>query len=79
MGFDNDSFFDLLNLLSLIIGIKNLELNDEQVNKLEQHLQVQDKHLSMQDEQLLQKIIEQNVEIIRQNEEIIELLKGDKL
>lgn len=33
---------DLLNILSFAIGIQNLELNNEQVQQIEHHLQKQD-------------------------------------
>ena len=51
-------FLDWVSVLSLIIGLMNLDLNEKQVNNLEEHL-------SKQDEQLLKKIIDQNEEIIR--------------
>lgn len=54
---DNLSFLDILTILSFIIGLENLELNENQVKHLE-------KHLSQQDETLLSKIISQNEEII---------------
>lgn len=59
--FSEWSFLDVLTVLSFIIGLQNLELNEKQVKGL-------DKHLKEQDERLLAKII-------NQNEEIIELLK----
>lgn len=34
---------DLINLLSFVIGVENLSLNDIQINKLEEHLNKQDK------------------------------------
>lgn len=59
--FSEWSFLDVLTVLSFIIGLQNLELNEKQVKGL-------DEHLKEQDERLLAKII-------KQNEEIIELLK----
>ena len=65
IGNDNKwSFIDIISILSFIIGLENLELNQQQVSNL-------DKHLSEQDNQLLAKIIQQN-------EEIIKLLKETK-
>lgn len=65
IGNDNKwSFIDVISILSFIIGLENLELNQQQVSSL-------DKHLSEQDNQLLAKIIQQN-------EEIIQLLKEKK-
>lgn len=61
---DNWSFIDIISILSFIIGLQNLELNQKQVSDL-------DKHLSEQDNRLLAKII-------HQNEEIIQLLKENK-
>lgn len=64
----NLSFLDVLTILSFIIGIENLSLNQKQVSSLEQHL-------SKQDADLLAKIISQNELIIKQNELLINLLK----
>ncbi len=33
---------DLINILSFMIGIQNLNLNDKQVNQIENHLKEQD-------------------------------------
>jgi hypothetical protein len=65
---ENLSFLDVLTILSFIIGIENLSLNQQQVTRLEQHL-------SKQDTELLSKIINQNELIIEQNELLIKLLK----
>ena len=54
---ENWTFIDIISVLSFIIGLQNLELNEKQVDNLEQHL-------SHQDSQLLAKIIQQNEEII---------------
>ena len=40
---NNECLFDLINILSFIIGIENLKLNDKQIEKLESHLSKQDK------------------------------------
>ena len=40
---NNEYLFDLINILSFIIGIENLNLNDKQIEKLENHLSKQDK------------------------------------
>ena len=40
---NNECLFDLINILSFIIGIENLNLNDKQIEKLESHLSKQDK------------------------------------
>lgn len=40
---NNEYLFNLINILSFIIGIENLNLNDEQIEKLENHLNNQDK------------------------------------
>ncbi len=60
---------DFLQLLSLYLQIKNLQLNEQQVNDL-------NKHLETQDNDYLQTIIKQNEELRKQNEEIISLLRG---
>lgn len=40
---NNEYLFDLINILSFIIGIENLNLNDKQIEKLESHLSKQNK------------------------------------
>lgn len=40
---NNDYLLDLINILSFIIGVQNLELNDKQIEKLEDHLNKQDR------------------------------------
>lgn len=59
----DDRFIDLVNILSLVVGLENLSLNEEQVNNLEEHLK-------RQDQELLTRIIEQNDEIIKLLKEI---------
>lgn len=34
---------DLINVLSYLIGVENLQKNDEQISQLEEHLSKQDK------------------------------------
>ena len=41
---NNEYLFDLINILSFIIGVQNLSLNDKQIEKLENHLKKQDEH-----------------------------------
>lgn len=38
----NEYLFNLINILSFIVGIENLNLNDKQIEKLESHLKKQD-------------------------------------
>lgn len=40
---NNEYLFNLINILSFIIGVENLNLNDKQIEKLENHLSKQDK------------------------------------
>lgn len=40
---NNEYLFNLINILSFIIGVENLNLNDKQIKKLENHLSKQDK------------------------------------
>lgn len=40
---NNEYLFNLINILSFIIGVENLSLNDKQIEKLENHLNKQDK------------------------------------
>lgn len=42
MKYDNYTI-DLINILSFVIGVQNLELNDKQIKQLEEHLNNQDK------------------------------------
>ena len=65
------SFIDWISILSFIVGLQNLELNQKQVDNLEMHL-------DKQDNELLSKIIKQNVELINLDTEIIKLLKENK-
>ena len=51
------TFIDIISVLSFIIGLQNLELNEKQVRDL-------DNHLKEQDENQLAKIIQQNEELI---------------
>lgn len=64
------TWLDILTILSYLIGVQNLNLNEKQVNDLDQHLQEQDDILIKQQNSMLKKIIEQN-------ETIINLLKGE--
>ena len=45
MNTENNSeyLFNLINILSFIIGVENLSLNNKQIEKLENHLNKQDK------------------------------------
>ena len=43
MNAENEYLFNLINILSFIIGVENLNLNDKQIEKLESHLSKQDK------------------------------------
>lgn len=41
---NNDNYvLDLINILSFIIGVQNLSLNDKQISELQEHLDKQDK------------------------------------
>ena len=68
---NNLEFLDIITILSFIIGVENLELNERQVNNLEKHLAEQD-HILIEEQNSMLKII------IEQNEQIISLLKGQK-
>ena len=39
----NDLVFDIINLFSFVIGLENLNKNNEQIESLEEHLAKQDK------------------------------------
>lgn len=69
---NNDGIIsDLLDIISIYLALKNLELNEKQVNDLNEHLQKQDNNY-------LQRAIEQNNLILSKQEEIIRLLKDIK-
>lgn len=70
-GEEQLSFLDVLTILSFIIGVENLSLNQKQVTDLEAHL-------SKQDSELLSKIIAQNEKLIQLDTRIIKLLEEDK-
>ena len=40
---NNEYLLNLINILSFIVGVENLNLNDKQIEKLESHLSKQDK------------------------------------
>lgn len=61
-------FLDILTILSFIVGLQNLELNQKQVDGLMSEMK--DNQNSM-----LSTIIKQNEVIIQQNEDIIKLIK----
>ena len=61
-------FLDVISILSFIIGLQNLELNQRQVDGLMSEMR--DNQNSM-----LHDIIKQNEIIIQQNEELLKLLK----
>jgi len=61
----NFEFLDILTILSFVIGIQNLELNEQQVNSLDTHLKEQDSILINEQNSMLRTIIEQNKEIIK--------------
>ena len=52
------TFIDIINILSFIIGLQNLELNDKQVQSLS-------KEMTDNQDTMLKTIIQQNEEIIR--------------
>lgn len=64
-------FLDIIAIISLYVGFKNLELNEKQVDGLM-------KEMTENQDLLLKKAIEQNETIIAQNKEIIKLLKEIK-
>ena len=63
-------FLDIITILSFVIALENLSLNEAQVADLHDHLKEQDDHLNKQDEEMLKKIIENQGAILRALEEI---------
>lgn len=43
MNNKDNAVLDLINILSFLIGVQNLELNDKQIQDLQEHLNKQDK------------------------------------
>lgn len=76
---DNDVIFsDLLNVISIMIGLQNLEENRQQskANNVGKHNEIQEKHILSD---IHQKFDEQNQLLFYQNnllEEILKILKG---
>ena len=68
MSAEQWDFLDVISILSFIIGLQNLELNQRQVDGLMSEMR--DNQNSM-----LHDIIKQNEIIIQQNEELLKLLK----
>lgn len=68
---DNWSFIDIISILSFIVGLQNLELNEKQIDGLMSEM-------TNNQDSMLTTIIKQNKQIIAQNEEIIKLLKENK-
>lgn len=64
-------FIDIISILSFIIGLENLELNQKQIDGLMSEMRDNQNHL-------LCDIIKQNDIIIKQNEELLKLLKEKK-
>ena len=63
---DNNQFGNFLDVISVVLQLENLELNEKQIRYLDEHLQ-------KQDTKFLQKIYEQNQEIIRLLKKLLEL------
>ena len=61
---DDNQFGNLLDIISIILQLENLELNKKQIKYL-------DEHLNKQDTQFLKKIYEQNETIIFLLEELL--------
>jgi len=55
---NNISFLDLITILSFLIGLENLELNEEQVNNLEEHLKKQDQVLIEEQNKMMVEILD---------------------
>lgn len=61
----------LLNILSLQIGLENLDLNQKQIEGLDSHLNKQDDILEKEQNEMLRQILENQ-------KQIISLLKGNQ-
>lgn len=65
MFMDDNQFGNFLDVISIVLQLENLELNEKQIKYL-------DEHLNKQDTRFLQKIYEQNEKIITLLETILE-------
>ena len=61
---DDNYLGNVLNAISIVLQLENLELNEKQIRYL-------DEHLNKQDTQFLKKIYEQNETIISLLEELL--------
>ena len=66
---NNIDFLDLITIISFVVGIKNLELNQEQVSNLEEHLRSQDSILIEQQNKMLAECLELLKEIQKEIKE----------
>ena len=66
---NNLEFLDILTIVSFIVGVKNLELNEEQVNNLEKHLQSQDHILIEEQNKMLEECLNLLKEIYKEIKE----------
>ena len=64
MNDDNNNLGNFLDVISIVLQLENLELNEKQIKYL-------DEHLNKQDTQFLKKIYEQNERIISLLEELL--------
>ena len=65
--FDKE-FLDIISFLSFIVGLQNLELNEQQIDGVM-------KEMRNTQDSMLKTIIDQNEIIINQNKDIIDLLR----
>ncbi len=63
-------FLDIITVLSFVVSLENLSLNEQQVNSLDQHLREQDRVLTDEQNSML-------VEILKTLKEIKHALKID--
>lgn len=59
----DDRILDVLTIASFVIGLQNLELNEEQVANLDKHLAEQDKVLIEEQNAMLREILDTVKEI----------------
>ena len=64
MNDDNNNLGNFLDVISIVLQLENLELNEKQIKYL-------DEHLNKQDTEFLKKIYEQNERIISLLEELL--------
>lgn len=71
----NEFFGNLLNLVSVIIGVQNLELNSQQVDQLMSEMRTHQNTMLAEIIEQDKVIIDQNERLLKQNQQLLDLLQ----